>query len=124
MILRNQLYSVSKYIPIDDGGVKAHIVLCAGHTIYKAHFPGQPITPGACLIQMARELMEDYSGLHLQLSGVKNAKFLNVISPLETPELLFHMKPRGTGSLSIQVVVMWESETFAKMTLDFTDNEH
>ena len=30
----------------------------AGHAIYAAHFPGNPVTPGVCIIQTVKELAE------------------------------------------------------------------
>ena len=35
-------------------------ILCCNpeHLIYQAHFPGNPITPGACLLQTVGELLQ------------------------------------------------------------------
>lgn len=69
-----------------DGAVYG-ITLDASHTVYKAHFPGMPVTPGVCLVQMAKELAEDYLGLELRVVSVRNAKFQAVLSPVETRAL-------------------------------------
>ena len=53
------------------------------HFIYKAHFPGEPITPGVCIMQIVRELMEKSTGLSLEIDYVKNIKFLRIITPLK-----------------------------------------
>ena len=32
------------------------VILNPDHLIYKAHFPGQPVTPGVCILQIIQEL--------------------------------------------------------------------
>ena len=88
MYFRNNLYTVSKR-QIQDGSARFDLLLDAEHMIYKAHFPGQPITPGVCLLQMARELLEDITELTLEILSVKNVKFLSVVSPIELPQITF-----------------------------------
>ena len=59
MQLLNNLYTiVAKDIP--DDKISYNIKLDANHFIYQVHFPNEPITPGACIIQIAKELLEDY----------------------------------------------------------------
>ena len=71
--------------PSAKGWVSYDIRLQPDHTIYKAHFPGEPITPGVCVIQIAKELLEDYLQRPLAIKAVKNVKFLAVVSPLQHP---------------------------------------
>ena len=56
--------------------------------IYQAHFPGNPITPGACIIQIAQELYEQLCGHSVEILEVKNAKFLKTITP--SPDNRYH----------------------------------
>ena len=56
------------------------------HPIYQAHFPGNPITPGVCIVQMIGELLEEPQGEGtLQLKKIANLKFVAPISPLIDP---------------------------------------
>ena len=59
MKLLNHLYSIDT-IAQSDEGIICTIRLIAGSPIYKAHFPMQPITPGACIVQMAVEMYEEF----------------------------------------------------------------
>ena len=61
------------------------IKLDAEHFIYKAHFPGEPITPGVCIMQIAHELLECHMNQQLVIDCVKNIKFLRIITPTATP---------------------------------------
>ena len=84
MKMLNSLYRIRSK-ELSDSFVRYDIQLDACHFIYQAHFPGAPITPGVCIIQIAEELLEDHIGRKLSIRKIKNVKFLNVISPLVTP---------------------------------------
>ena len=86
MQLLNNLYTiVAKDIP--DDKISYNIKLDANHFIYQAHFPNEPITPGVCIIQIAKELLEDSLAKRLKIYLVKNVKFLSIISPITTPQI-------------------------------------
>ena len=111
MKLLNNLYSIRSK-DVTESFVRYDIQLDASHFIYQAHFPGDPITPGVCIIQIAKELLEDYLGRNLGIQIVKNVKFLNVISPLKTPDI----------SYAFEKIVTDDSEkTYKVQTLIFSD---
>lgn len=60
--------------------------------IYRAHFPGEPVTPGVCLIGMAVETAGAACSRDFELHEVVNAKFLKVVDPRETSQLLITLK--------------------------------
>ena len=51
------------------------------HRIFEGHFPGQPVVPGVCMMQMILELMEQVTGKRLKLITAHDMKFLAVINP-------------------------------------------
>lgn len=87
MLLDNLFYISSQGVP-DDGEKGGEIATCyavclnANHSIYEAHFPGNPITPGACIVQMCVEILSHYTGKELSLASLVNAKFLRPICPV------------------------------------------
>lgn len=89
------------------------------HFIYKAHFPGEPITPGVCIMQMALELLEKACGMRLSMECARNIKFLKVISPDETPVLNYCIEEslREDGTVRSTVNVLSKEETYAKISL-------
>lgn len=117
MKLKNNLY---KIIGIDHDAVKAQIELQRDCVIYKAHFPGQPITPGVCIIQMATELLEEISGWTLSLKEVVNAKFLSVINPDKTVYCSYQFQKLtelADNRIKVSVIVSDESTVYAKLSL-------
>ena len=76
-------------IAVDAAG--ATIRLLPESPVYKGHFPGYPITPGVCLVEIALELMGN-----VQLVGAKNIKFTSPIIPAEGTELRFNLGGEGS----------------------------
>jgi 3-hydroxyacyl-[acyl-carrier-protein] dehydratase len=60
---------------------KASLAINAGHPIFEGHFPGQPVVPGACLMQMVKEITETILGRELRLSKADQLKFVAMIDP-------------------------------------------
>ena len=61
------------------------------HAIYKAHFPGNPITPGVCIVQIVGEIVGERMGCKLQLRRIASLKFLQPISPIENQRLTVYL---------------------------------
>jgi len=72
--------------PETDGSLlKTTITLNPAHDIFKGHFPGNPIVPGVCMMQMVKEILENQLGKKLRLVKADNIKFLSFINPNEYP---------------------------------------
>ena len=84
--------------------------------IYQAHFPSNPITPGACIIQIAQELYEQSCGHSVEILEVKNAKFLKALIPV--PDNRYHYSFRNLSDNDrLQVVVSDDDSIYAKFSL-------
>lgn len=95
------------------------IKLNAEHFIYSAHFPGEPITPGVCIMQIAHELLEYHMDQDLMIETVKNIKFLRIITPTDTPVVCYTLNKISCeeGCVKSQVTVSFEGDMFAKLSL-------
>lgn len=130
MILKNNLYTI-KEAQVDAQQGVFLLQLNSAHVIYQAHFPGQPITPGVCIVQMGKELLEDCLAqmpgkpygdcVNLQVVKVKNVKFLSVISPDESLEITYQVGKivlsEETGEVKTQIVVYAQDEAKAKISM-------
>ena len=92
MILRDNLYKIVAQHSSDEHNVTYDVRLNPDCEIYKAHFPGEPITPGVCIVQIVQELFADYVCKSANIKCVKNVKFVNVISPIECSEIRVSIK--------------------------------
>ncbi|MFN8242439.1 MAG: 3-hydroxyacyl-ACP dehydratase [Ferruginibacter sp.] len=80
MILENDFYTISS-LTDENGLLNAVLQLNAGHRIFEGHFPGQPVTPGVCMLQMVKELLEKQTGSAARLIIALEMKFLLMIDP-------------------------------------------
>lgn len=122
MILKNSLYTIADK-RMEGSGIFYQILLDKNHFIYKAHFPNEPITPGVCIIQVAKELLEDYLHEEYEISYIKNIKFLSVLSPLSTPSVAYVFDKitilPETNECKTQVQVQQDNVLFAKLSIIF-----
>lgn len=92
----NNLFSVTEKKLEADGG-DFTLRLNASHPIYRGHFPGNPITPGVCSLEIFRELVGTYFSGRGHLAEVETIKFLSFISPVATPEITVELKMLETS---------------------------
>lgn len=118
MILKDSLYKIKT---LSSESKTFGIELLGDCFIYKAHFPGHPITPGVCIIQIAGELLEELIGFPVRLSSVSNAKFLAVINPEQTPRINYMFKKvvysEPSQSIKVSITVVNDNITFTKLSL-------
>ncbi len=67
--------------------IKVRVVLNKDHDIFKGHFPGNPVTPGVCQLQIIKEILEDVFDTDLRLTQLKELKFLAMIIPDQYPQV-------------------------------------
>ena len=118
MQLKNNIYKIIG--KEDESGVVDYTIqLIPSCFIYQAHFPGEPITPGVCIVQIGKELIEELlaeqtsKSQTLEIIKVKNVKFLSVISPNETKQLVYQVKKMDLSEDGTKV----EHKTMAKISL-------
>ena len=80
MILLNDFFSISnkEFSPTE---IWAELFINADHKIFEGHFPGQPVVPGVCQMQMIKEIVEQVIGKETDLTSAVDMKFLAVIDP-------------------------------------------
>ena len=120
MQLKNNLYKIIRKEGVGPV-VNYAIELIPSCVIYAAHFPGEPITPGVCIVQMGKELEQRSTPCKLMITKVKNVKFLSIISPNETLQLTYQVKKLVTSedgtSVETQLIVLSEEKPMAKISL-------
>lgn len=79
-MLIKDLYSVENF-EYQDYTVNATLKLNKDHEVFKGHFPGNPVLPGVCMIQIIKELTEKAITKKLFLSIASNVKFMAIINP-------------------------------------------
>ena len=66
-------------------------------------FPGHPVVPGVCLLQLIKECVEDIRQQKLQVTQVSSCKFLSAINPIETPHISVALTFKETEESTLQL---------------------
>ncbi len=77
-------YRINKNEP---GTLEAQVSINADHDIFKGHFPGYPVMPGVCMVQIIEQVFSDVRKKKYLLSNAKSIKFLSLFSPKEVSEV-------------------------------------
>lgn len=113
MLLKN-FYKIISLENTADSKYKAVILINEEHDVFKGHFPGNPIMPGVCMMQIIKELTEQITGSSLFMQSLSNVKFMALINPFQTPELLLELDVTTTEDNLIKVKnVSYFDETIA-----------
>lgn len=104
---------------VDRKGDEWHVALHPDHVIYRAHFPGHPVTPGVCILALLVELLEQQQGRALMLDEVKNLKFIAPISPLNVPiiTVTFQKLDVEEGRLATKGLIACDGKTYTKFSI-------
>ena len=120
MILLDKLYTI-KSQQVEGNDIRYLISFDIDCDILKGHFPGNPIIPGACIIQILSELVSKYLGFDVIMSEAKKIKFTNPIKPEKDKEVFFFIFLSTTDKGIITTVNISTEETiFAKITATFS----
>ncbi len=123
-MLKNNLYQVSSinFLPQDQEGTgiskySVSLRLESSHDIFKGHFPGNPVLPGVCQVEMVRELAEEILGSRLLLPQASQIKYLSLINPMINPLLWVSLKfsPMGQDEFDVSAEVTSGDLVFMKM---------
>ena len=107
---------------ISEGRYTFGLTLDASHRIYQVHFPGTPITPGACQLEILRQLAGRAVGSGVSILEVRNIKYLRVISPETDPDITVEETVSGTevpGIFKCSAVICAGDTVFTKTSFTF-----
>jgi 3-hydroxyacyl-[acyl-carrier-protein] dehydratase len=110
MVLHD-FYKILSEEKISDSKYVITILVNEKHDVFKGHFPGNPIMPGVCMIQIIKELTESITKSTLMIQTLSNVKFMALINPEATPEL----------RLELDVVISEDNLVKVKNTTYFND---
>jgi 3-hydroxyacyl-[acyl-carrier-protein] dehydratase len=97
------LYNILNINKEADDSLKVDVQLNPDHQIFKGHFPQQPVLPGACMVQMLREVLQKASNCILEFNRGQNIKFISLVVPGGNNILTFQIQTKlnPDGLLSV-----------------------
>lgn len=102
MVLKD-FYTILSEEKINDSKYVITVLVNDKHPVFKGHFPGNPIMPGVCMIQIIKEITEKLTKSSLLMQTLSNVKFMALINPEVTPELRLELDITSTDDDLIKV---------------------
>ncbi len=117
--LLHDFYQIESFSETGAGACAAVLSLNARHPILEGHFPGFPVVPGVCMMQMTKELLEHAIGRKTRLVSARSLKFLNILNPNENKtvrsELTYHETESGQIEAESRLLDPESGTVFFKM---------
>ena len=113
-MLIDHFFRITEQKKEGDGWVVG-LALDAGHPIFDGHFPGRPVVPGVCLVQMVTEVTKIVSGFAgvLRLVSARQIKFISFIDPRRGDTLIMRLTVRRAdgeddrmGRMQVQATIL------------------
>jgi len=104
----------------NDGELAVRVTLNKDHEIFEGHFPGNPVMPGVCMIQMIKELTERATEKNLFLSTCSNIKFMAIIDPEKNRSLSLKINfSEIDGNIKVKNTVSYGDTLALKLNATF-----
>jgi 3-hydroxyacyl-[acyl-carrier-protein] dehydratase len=117
-LLINDLYTISS-LNETDGCIYASILLSEKHAIFSGHFPGHPVLPGVCMLEMITEITGENKKQAFRISGAPMIKFLRMIDPGVNPQLNLEIKYESIpGGISVDGRIFYADLVFMKFRMN------
>ena len=123
MILAGDFYTIVSTVNEADK-IQAILKINPEHAIFRGHFPGQPVVPGVCMMQIVKELLETATSRSLRLHTGLDLKFLSVIDPGKnnTIHTETDYNVLASGDINVTARLFYNETTFFKFKGVFTGN--
>jgi 3-hydroxyacyl-[acyl-carrier-protein] dehydratase len=104
---QDELLIIGKSITSDDL-IIFDIDINSDSPILKGHFPGQPVVPGACMLQLVKDALEIALKSNVQLKQAAQLKFLRPVIPKNNLALQLNInyKLSENGDYTLQANIM------------------
>ena len=116
-MLLNDLYTIESQVNTNSQ-LLVTVKLNGEHSIFKGHFPGHPVLPGVCMMEMITEILGEFFKQSFRISHIPIIKFLHMIDPNKNPVIQLEIKYQQESShISSSGKIYSGSEIFMKFQL-------
>ena len=107
------------------GEIRAVLQWNKAHAIFQGHFPGQPVVPGVCMLQIVKEVLEKCIAKELLLQESSQMKFLQFIDPrvTEAVDILIRFTTTESGVYKVNAVLQKDQLIYFKCMCVYLPSE-
>lgn len=116
-MLQPVFYSFISFASNGNSSLEAKFLLNPAHPVFAGHFPGQPVVPGVCMLQIIKEGLEQVVGRKIILTQAANIKFLSMLVPVAHKEINLNIFFIISDEIFISnASLSFRDETFIKLS--------
>jgi len=120
MILENFYTIENKSVDENMENYSYEIYINSEHDIFKGHFPGNPVMPGVCMMQIIKEISQTITGQKLFMEKCSNVKFLALINPETNPKLTVDLKiMEQDGKVKVRNTTKFEDTVALRLSAQY-----
>lgn len=88
--------------------IEAEIIIDEASEILNGHFPGQPVVPGACMVQLVKDVLEEVLQISLLQKRAGSIKFISMLLPDNSlpAKLFITYKIEDDGVISVNAKLL------------------
>lgn len=109
MLLEDKFYHLDSW-HAEEGQAEFGISLLDDCDVYRGHFPGHPVCPGVCEMQLLKELVAHAVGSELTISHIKRCRLTAVATPAVCPKLRVEAQISKNGPVVAVVATIADAE--------------
>lgn len=101
----------------NEAGIEALLHINPAHPVFEGHFPGRPVVPGVCMLQLIKEVAETAVNRNLLLKQASQVKYLQVLVPEYRQSVLLHIEWKQ--DMAFNATLKEGEQTIMKMSGNF-----
>jgi 3-hydroxyacyl-[acyl-carrier-protein] dehydratase len=101
-VSNDNLFKISKLVH-DEGLISASLDINKNCDIFKGHFPGQSVVPGACMLQILKDVLEKGLDVSLMLKKADHLKFIVMIDPVDTQKVILDIVYKFIDEVDVNI---------------------
>ena len=123
MLFKDDFYTI-KGTSQEGEATTFNVDISKDHSIFKGHFPGNPVTPGVAQMEMVKELVSEATSEQVQLVSMGNCKFLAILNPEENSnvDVVLNISETEEHQLKVSAVIKNDEKAFLKMAAIYSKN--
>jgi 3-hydroxyacyl-[acyl-carrier-protein] dehydratase len=117
----NDLYTIKTTQVQSVNKITVEVEINREHDIFNGHFPGNPILPGVCTIQILKEILTDHFDKEINLVKAGNIKYLSFINPDNNGVIDYdiELKDLENGNMSCNATIHFGELVFCSFKGEF-----
>lgn len=124
-MLVKDYYKIKEVLKKEDGTALFQIILQTDCEVYKGHFPGEPVSPGVCNIQMIKECAEQTLEKPLLLNNLQQCRLTTLVTPSNHPQVgvTIHLEEKR-GVYKLKATLGKGEEIYLDLKAELTEDTY